>query len=68
MFDQWAIPFREVRIDQDDAAMQEFTRVTNGARTVPQILVAGRLIGGFSELMQFEREGGLDQLKGSAHI
>jgi len=60
--EHWDIPFREVRIDTDPIAMQEFVQVTNGARTVPQILIDGKPIGGFSELTVLHMDGELDQL------
>ena len=60
--DQWYIPFEEVRIDNDAAAMKEFAAVTNGARTVPQIVIDGKTIGGFSELTEMHMDGELDEL------
>jgi glutaredoxin 3 len=63
--DQWDIPFEEVRIDNDPAAMQKFVEVTNSAQTVPQIIIDGKPIGGFSELTELHMDGGLDQLMGS---
>ena len=56
------IGYDEVRIDLDSAAMKEFSIVTNGARTVPQILVDGKCIGGFTELTELDMDGGLDHL------
>jgi len=60
--DQWDIPFEEIRIDNDTAAMKEFVDVTNGARTVPQIIIDGKPIGGFSELTELHMDGELDTL------
>lgn len=59
---KWGIAYDEVRIDLDRAKLKEFSEVTNGARTVPQILIDGKLIGGFSELTELHMEGGLDEL------
>lgn len=55
-------PYDEVRVDVDRAALREFSQVTNGARTVPQIVIDGRCIGGFTELTELHMEGGLDEL------
>ena len=33
-----------------------------GGWTVPQILIDGRPIGGYTELWRLDREGGLDEL------
>ena len=60
--DQWDIPFDEVRIDNDAAAMKLFAEVTNGARTVPQIIIDGKPIGGFSELTELHMDGELNEL------
>lgn len=62
MLEKWAIPFDEVRIDENHAAMQEFAKVTNGARSVPQIIIDGNPIGGFSELTELHMDGELDDL------
>ena len=59
---KWGIPYDEVRIDLDQAAMREFAEVTKNARTVPQIIIDDKCIGGFSELTELHMEGELDQL------
>jgi glutaredoxin 3 len=64
--DQWDIPFEEIRIDADAAAMEEFAAITNGARTVPQIVIDGKPIGGFSELTELHMDGELDELMESS--
>ena len=56
------IGFDEVRIDLDRAAMAEFAVVTQGARTVPQIVIEDKCIGGFTELTEMHMDGGLDHL------
>jgi glutaredoxin 3 len=60
--DKRGIGYDEVRIDLDRAAMKEFSVVTSGARTVPQIVVDGKCIGGFTELTELHMDGGLDHL------
>ncbi len=62
MLSKWNIDFTETRIDTDNAALKEFGEVTQGARTVPQILIDGKLIGGFSELTELHMDGDLDEL------
>ncbi len=62
MLGKWEIAFDEIVIDTDELAMKEFAEVTNGARTVPQIIIDGRSIGGFSELMELHKDGELDGL------
>jgi len=60
--DQWDIPFEEIRMDNDAAMMKQFAEVTNGARTVPQIIIDGKPIGGYSELTELHMDGELDEL------
>ncbi len=59
---KWNIPFDEVRVDVDKSKLREFAEVTNGARTVPQIVIDGKCIGGFDDLTELHMEGGLDEL------
>lgn len=59
---KWSIPYEEARIDTDMTARREFTRITNGARTVPQIAIDGKWIGGFTELTELHMEDELDDL------
>ncbi len=60
--DKRGIGYDEVRIDLNREAMKEFVVVTEGARTVPQILVDGAWIGGFTELTELDMDGGLEHL------
>ena len=52
----------EVAIDVGDSGLKDFRKATQGARTVPQILIDGKLIGGFSELTELHMDGELDEL------
>ena len=62
MLSKWNIDYSEVRIDTDERALEQFRKATQGARTVPQIIIDGNLIGGFSELTELHMDGELDQL------
>jgi glutaredoxin 3 len=64
---RWNIPFREVRIDLDRAALREFATATHGARSVPQIIIDDKHIGGFSELTELHMDGELDALASPAN-
>ena len=59
---KWGIPYDEARVDRDMAARREFTQITNGARTVPQIAIDGKWIGGFTELTELHMEDKLEDL------
>jgi glutaredoxin 3 len=54
------LPFREIDIEQDAALRAEMI-ARSGKRSVPQIFIGSRHVGGFEELYALERQGGLDQ-------
>lgn len=62
LLDKWHIPYSEARVDQDREAMKEMLEISNHARTVPQITIDGKWIGGFSELTEMHMDGELDEL------
>jgi glutaredoxin 3 len=55
------LAYEEIRIDDDPDFRQRLYDLTGGW-TVPQILVDGRSIGGYTELWRLDREGRLDEL------
>jgi glutaredoxin 3 len=59
---KWNIGYDEIRVDQDHTGLIEMATITNGARTVPQITIDGKWIGGFSELTELHMEGVLHEL------
>ena len=59
---KWGILYQEVRVDTDQSALREMMEITNRARTVPQITIDGRWIGGFNELTELHMDGELDGL------
>ena len=61
LLEQRGLPFEEVRVDDDPDFRRKLEEMT-GSWTVPQILIDGEPIGGFSELWQLDREGELQKL------
>jgi glutaredoxin 3 len=61
---KWNISYEEAMIDTDHSARREFATATNGARTVPQIIIDGECIGGFTELTELHMDNKLDHLIG----
>jgi glutaredoxin 3 len=55
------LPFEEVSLDDDPAFRRTLLDLTGGW-TVPQILLDGRPIGGFTELSALDRAGLLGEL------
>ena len=51
----------KIRVDLEPARRAEMTQ-RSGRRTVPQIWIGGRHVGGCDELYALEREGKLDPL------
>ena len=51
----------KIRIDQDPARRDEMIAKT-GRRTVPQIFIGERHVGGFDDLHALDRQGGLSPL------
>jgi glutaredoxin 3 len=55
------LDFQEISLDDDPAFRQRLLELTGGW-TVPQILIDGRPIGGYTELWQLDRTGELARL------
>ena len=53
------IEYEEISLDDDPAFRQKLFDLTGGW-TVPQILIDGRPIGGYTELWRLNRDGRLD--------
>ncbi|HEY8775218.1 MAG TPA: glutaredoxin domain-containing protein [Gaiellaceae bacterium] len=53
------IEYEEISLDDDPGFRQKLFDLTGGW-TVPQILIDGRPIGGYTELWRLDREGRLD--------
>ena len=59
---KWGIDYEEARVDRDREQLKEMLRITDGARTVPQIMIKGEWIGGFSNLTELHMDGKLEDL------
>lgn len=59
---KWRIEYREVLVDENRAGLMEMARIAPGVRSVPQIVIDGRWIGGLSELTELHMEGRLADL------
>ena len=61
LLDQRGLDYEEIRVDEDPEFRAKLLEQTGGW-TVPQIVIDGRPIGGYSELWQLDRDGGLERL------
>jgi glutaredoxin 3 len=56
------VAFREVKVDEDPADRQAMLARSGGRRTVPQVFIGDRHVGGFDELHALDRSGELDTM------
>jgi glutaredoxin 3 len=61
LLDGRGIAYEEIQLD-DAVGFRATLNELTGGWTVPQILIDGRPIGGYTELWRLEREGRLDDL------
>jgi glutaredoxin 3 len=60
------VAFEEIDVENDDAKREWLVEAT-GQRTVPQIFVDGRSLGGFTDIDALDKQGQLDPiLRGEA--
>ncbi len=57
--------FEEIDLTGDDAGREALLKRSGGMRTVPQIFIDGKHIGGCDNLYELEESGELDQLLGT---
>ncbi len=53
------LDYAETRVDTDPQARAHMLAISNGLRTVPQIFIGARHVGGFDELAAADRDGRL---------
>ena len=59
LLDGRGIPYEEISLDDDPAFRRNLFELTGGW-TVPQILIDGKPIGGYTELWRLDKSGALD--------
>jgi glutaredoxin 3 len=64
LFERKGVEVREIKIDEDQQARATMLQKSGGRRTVPQIFIGERHVGGFDELAALDRAGELDKLLG----
>jgi glutaredoxin 3 len=64
LLDRKGVAVREIKIDEDAQARVAMLQKTGGRRTVPQIFIGDKHVGGFDELAALDRAGELDKLLG----
>ena len=56
------INYEEIDISYDDKKTEEMLKKTNGAKTIPQIFIGEKHIGGYVELRALDKDGKLNSL------
>lgn len=64
LFKKKGVVFKEINIGDNPNKMSEMVKKSNGMKTVPQIFIYGKHIGGYQELQALEKEGKLNSLLG----
>ena len=62
LFDRKGIQYTRYRIDGDEEAREKMTERANGKRTVPQVFINDKHIGGCDDTHALEEKGELDKL------
>jgi glutaredoxin 3 len=65
LFERKGVSYREIKVDEDMREREAMQQKT-GRRTVPQIFIGERHVGGYDELAALDRSGELDKLLVSA--
>jgi glutaredoxin 3 len=59
------LTFREIKVDENPGERDTMLARSGGRRTVPQIFIGERHVGGFDDLYAIDKSGELDRLTGS---
>jgi glutaredoxin 3 len=66
LFERKGLAYREIKVDEDMRERDAMLQKSGGRRTVPQIFIGERHVGGYEELVELDRDGGLDRLLAGA--
>lgn len=56
------VAFTDIDVSRDPSLRDAMTRRANGARTVPQIFIGGKHVGGCDDLQELDHAGQLDPM------
>lgn len=66
LLDRKGADYQELDVTMDRAGFEAMVERANGGRTVPQIFIGGKHVGGSDDLAALEAQGKLDVLLGAA--
>lgn len=64
LLDKKGVEYTEYAIDGDEVAREQMAERANGKRSLPQIFISDRHIGGCDDIQALERQGELDSILG----
>jgi glutaredoxin 3 len=59
------IPFEEIDVTEDTVLREKMVELSGGRRTVPEIFINGKIVGGYDELKALSDAGGLESMLAS---
>jgi glutaredoxin 3 len=62
LFDKKGVTYREIDVSDDPQLRDAMVERAGGRRTVPQIFIGGKHVGGCDDLYALDSAGGLDPL------
>ena len=62
LLDQKGVTYSEVNVLEEPERKAEMIQRANGGRTVPQIFIGDRHVGGYDDMMAMHREGKFEPL------
>jgi glutaredoxin 3 len=66
LLERKGVEVREIKIDEDPNDRDTMLQRSGGRRTVPQIFIGERHVGGYDDLAALDRAGELDKLLGKS--
>lgn len=64
LLDKKGVEYTEYAIDGDEVAREKMAERANGKRSLPQIFISDRHIGGCDDIQALERQGELNSILG----
>ena len=62
LLERKGVTYQEIRIDRDPGELATMLERSGGRRSVPQIFIGDRHVGGFDDMSELDLEGKLDPL------
>ncbi len=56
------LQFEEIDVTNDSALREKMVEMAGGRRSVPEIFINGRIVGGYEELRAIDKSGELDRM------